>query len=441
MLRWIFLSVLFLAGCGNLNPSKALAEEADVGISEPFAKGEYAGVDWQLRLNRAQCNHPPHPPTFCTNADRRRVADESGTEKLILSWISDPQVTSIRLSSMTFSSTAVAKALCTEVAKRPLDVEVYLQTRGKEQGNPENPWVRTFPCLAETGLRGQFKLLERGGKNWLNHGKVILALSDTQARMTSSSANFSSSGFNLHYDNWLILQTDRTHPIAQANICFFESLKQMGLADGRQDKALFQKTQAACGATEGDLRFVVTPRPQGEPSPLNLLLDEIKGAKDRILIAAHRITDQSQKPFPLIDTLIAKAKEGVKIRIIFDDDTLIAERKLPGFKGLQVNEEEIRGMRRLAEAGADIRFIDSNEAVTALMHNKYMIIDGNFLFTGAGNFSLASLSGRNIEQFYVVRVPEILAAYERGWDELYSWGFDAKHFTDAVPRERTVTDL
>jgi phosphatidylserine/phosphatidylglycerophosphate/cardiolipin synthase-like enzyme len=52
------------------------------------------------------------------------------------------------------------------------------------------------------------------------------------------------------------------------------------------------------------------------------------------------------------------------------------------------------------------------------MHNKYVVIDGRSVFTGAGNFTGAAFR-KNYENFYWLDLPEVAAQYQRHFDHMF----------------------
>jgi phosphatidylserine/phosphatidylglycerophosphate/cardiolipin synthase-like enzyme len=62
------------------------------------------------------------------------------------------------------------------------------------------------------------------------------------------------------------------------------------------------------------------------------------------------------------------------------------------------------------------------DSTTHLFHNKFIVIDDKVVFNGAGNFTSASLNTfglGNMEQFYIIKIPELVQAYSKGWDTLH----------------------
>jgi len=422
---------------GESNSSKPLDENASPNpesqISPPFALGESEdGMKWELRLNRMQCAHPDKPTTWCAESDRPAATALSGIEPTLISWIEDPAVTSVKITYMTFSSSKVAKALCDQATNRGLSVDVYLQRDYVEPPTAATGAYKTLvDCAAQVAT---FRVHGRGTDQWLNHAKIFLIERGDRLRFTSSSANLSSSGVSLHYDNWLLIDAPTTHPLSQQNLCYFGALDGMKNPQGIPDKGLFMNLWKTCSAgirlePGAKTRFIGVPAAQGMERPLETLLGLIDGAQHTIRIAAHKITATSS--MPIASRLAAKIAQGISVQVVFDDDTILKALNLPGSQSLNVSAEEIAGYQILSDAGAELTFADTNEQLGLLMHNKYVIVDDTIMFTGAGNFSKASLTGKNTEQFYVSTEPALVSAYVKGWTELRSWAKDKIHFSGA----------
>ena len=406
--------------------------------AEPYASGTLDDISWQLRLNRYQCRHAGQAATWCDASDHRNAIAQSGIEEELLAWINDPLTRYVRMSYMTFTSDRLAQALC-EASKRSVKVDIYLQGQNIESLDTAVGVYRELLRCSENSQT--FHIWKRGTENWLNHAKIFLVASDDsqnpqqqRIRFTSSSANLSQSGLGLHYDNWLMFDTSSDNYLARENLCFFQGLEAMVTPEGQQNKGLFLNTLETCHKTiklpaDAQIDFIATPTPSNREKPLTILLGLIEGAKNRIRIAAHKVTMTGSKKFPLVETLIAQMKKGVKVDIVFDDDTILKHLRAPGSVELNVSKEELRAYEELSKHGANITFFDTNESAQIFMHNKYMIIDDSIVFTGAGNFSSASLLGVNTEQFYVLTVPELVTAYGKSWEELREWSFDPAYYS------------
>ncbi len=474
-LSLIFLISILTSHCRSIKSTSELSHTNPIEISPAFAKGTYQDFAWQLRLNRGQCSHPPHPKTYCTTAvDKARIAQESGIEATLLSWINDPETEWVQFSYMTFGNPAIADALCQRAKNENFRVEILLKM---DMLFPPEKASGPYKRLVECANGRNFQLYPRGD-SWLNHAKIFMAGGPQRVHFTSSSANLSGSGTSLHYDNWLMLETPPTHKLAAANRCYLDAVKAAGesLHDNltrlgqqraelmaeksslesltgeqppaiktrikaidkqleiQQDKGKILKAQELCLAkfpfAESEaIVFLGTPLPPKQQQVVDRLGTLIDHAKNSISIAAHKITKLEGQSLPIVDKLLARIRAGVKVSIVFDDDTILRYKNIGGITGQQVSPQEVDAYLALEAGGANIKFLDTNEADFALMHNKFMIFDNATIFTGAGNFSRASLRGTNTEQFYIIAVPEIVEAYQKGWNELYTWALPASAFT------------
>ena len=106
------------------------------------------------------------------------------------------------------------------------------------------------------------------------------------------------------------------------------------------------------------------------PSDKNIkkMVDYIMIAKNTIDIAVFSFTNNQ-----LANALITKKKEGIKIRLIVDDE-----------------QAEVKGAdaQKLADAGIPVRN-DGKKRV--YMHHKFMIVDSEFLVTGSFNWSVRAV--------------------------------------------------
>lgn len=439
------LNPILLTAAMTVSAAPLLAEESIP--SSPFASGQIDDLHWTLRMNRAQCKHGSHASTWCMNSDQKRVTEESGIESTLLGWIKDPQVKSVLISYFTFTSRPIAEALCGEAKSRGLEVDVFLH---KTYVEPEDKARGVYKYLIDCGLEtSHLRVYGRGEQNWLHHTKIFLASNAAHAldfdpaadgetvRWTSSSANLSGLGTSLHYDNWLMFDAPQKHPLATTNLCYFDALKKMRPDKiAKSSKGLFSDAYSVClgkipSQENAPVEFFGMPAAKDGLQPLPTLLNLITNAKHSIKIAAHRMTETGNKKFPLMEVLTSQQKAGVPISAVFDDDTVLKARRLPGSGALNVSKQEVAGYEALRDAGATVRFIDTNESINALMHNKFMIIDDRYVWTGAGNFSSAALRGTNTEQFYLIRDPSLVAAYVKAWEELNGWSLDANDFTAA----------
>ncbi len=146
--------------------------------------------------------------------------------------------------------------------------------------------------------------------------------------------------------------------------------------------------------------------------PLEVILSSINSAQDSIDLAIYNLTDPR-----VAQALIRALKNGVRVRIVMESDNLGKENP-----------------RRLAAAGIPIR----GDGQGSLMHNKFMIVDGEVLLTGSANFTENGLGSDNN---FLVRVedPRLSGVY---LDEFNSMFEDGKFgAADLQPTSITSYDV
>lgn len=126
------------------------------------------------------------------------------------------------------------------------------------------------------------------------------------------------------------------------------------------------------------------------------LASAIDAARDSLDIAAFELNSEP------IHTAIARAAErGVAVRIVTDDD-----------HGL--HDESNPQLRDLVERGIAVR----DDSRSALMHNKFAIIDREAVWTGSWNFTVNG-TYRNNNNILVLESADAVYAYQAEFDEMY----------------------
>ncbi len=135
-------------------------------------------------------------------------------------------------------------------------------------------------------------------------------------------------------------------------------------------------------------------------NPDKLFVGLVKSARKTLDLAIYDITEPS-----VIDALIAAHRKGVKVRVVTDSDSLNPNRRIAH----QVAE--------LKQAGIPVR----GDERTALMHHKFMIIDGNEVITGSLNLTHHSLYRDNNNSLRIASV-ELARNYAAEFERLFSQG-------------------
>jgi len=110
---------------------------------------------------------------------------------------------------------------------------------------------------------------------------------------------------------------------------------------------------------------------------------------------------------PVAEALIAAHQRGVEIQWVTDDEN-----------GTDADEEEGRGQFAMLDK-AGIEVIDDGRS--ALMHNKFIIFDGQIVWTGSTNLT-ENGNFRNNNNVIVIRSTKVAEMFEREFSEMWNSG-------------------
>jgi phosphatidylserine/phosphatidylglycerophosphate/cardiolipin synthase-like enzyme len=127
----------------------------------------------------------------------------------------------------------------------------------------------------------------------------------------------------------------------------------------------------------------------------SLLINLISQARKSIYVAIYSFTRDG-----LARALIDAKNRGVEVKIIIEEENAYGQGS---------------DYRMLKEAGVDIR-LDGNPA---LMHHKFMVVDGEIIVTGSYNWSTAA-EDRNDENFVVIRDRSVAERFMQEFNRLLS---------------------
>lgn len=129
------------------------------------------------------------------------------------------------------------------------------------------------------------------------------------------------------------------------------------------------------------------------------LIEKISAAQSSIHIASFEL-DLT----PVAEALITAKQRGVDVRWVTDDE-----------HGLESDMEPGHGQfARLQQRGIEVR----SDARSALMHNKFLIFDGQTVWTGSTNITVSGIFQQN-NNTIVIHSPEVAAIYEREFSEMW----------------------
>lgn len=143
------------------------------------------------------------------------------------------------------------------------------------------------------------------------------------------------------------------------------------------------------------------------------ITSQLGKARSSILVQAYSFTSA-----PIAKALVDAHKRGVRVQVVLDKSQ---------------RSEKYSSADFLQHAGIPT-FIDAKHAIA---HNKIMIIDGTFVFTGSFNFTKAAEES-NAENLVLIQNPAIAAQYTRNWNDhrQHAEPYIGKAEPAAKPRKR-----
>lgn len=125
------------------------------------------------------------------------------------------------------------------------------------------------------------------------------------------------------------------------------------------------------------------------------LVDAINGARGTLDIAAYEFNNEL-----LTEAVLAAHDRGVRVRVVTDDDAGI--------------EDDDTTLNQLVTAGIPV--VDDSRS--ALMHNKFMIIDGSVVWTGSWNYTVNG-TYRNNNNALMIRSRRAVESYQAEFNEMF----------------------
>jgi phosphatidylserine/phosphatidylglycerophosphate/cardiolipin synthase-like enzyme len=127
----------------------------------------------------------------------------------------------------------------------------------------------------------------------------------------------------------------------------------------------------------------------------DLVVKTIESAKNSIRVAAYSFTSK-----PIALALLEAQKRGVDVRVVADRSNATARYTAATF---------------LATQGVPVRL----DYRYSIMHDKFLIVDGQTLETGSFNFTAAA-EARNAENVLVLHDAALAQQYEQQWERLWN---------------------
>lgn len=349
---------------------------------------------------------------YCKSSDESRsVARSNSPQYRLKEWIKSSETKEIYMAYLSFSSKNIAEELCS-AAKRDVKISIVLD-------HGADPAVPVLVPAAENLKKcakkdGQVQITYRGSTSGLGfaHNKIMIINpnSETETKIVFSSGNLSS-GTSTNHENWNFVTTSPASYFAQAHKCVVEAM-----IDGGDTRANF-------AAALNDCRSAIESSPE---SDIKVFFAPVDGAKalsqfksagfksTSIEGMSHRLSGQ------VASAIQGFLKAGIPVKFIMDDDVYWSNNQGTDI-GRNTTVEAANIYRNLINNGMETKFLQTNQEIFQLQHNKFMIFNferGGAVFNGAGNFTSAAFT-KNFENFYYITIPEVVTAYKAQYEKYF----------------------
>lgn len=151
----------------------------------------------------------------------------------------------------------------------------------------------------------------------------------------------------------------------------------------------YATNRASAPIEQGGIAVVFSP----DGGAAGTVVDAVRSAKRTLDVAAYHITHPN-----IAREIVAANRRGVSVRVIMDSDQ---------------SRQKYSSATYLFNAGIPVRIW-----TPGMMHNKYLIIDGQTIVTGSFNFT-KSADESNAENLLVIQgKSRIAAAYRQNFEKL-----------------------
>lgn len=348
---------------------------------------------------------------YCKPSDESAsVSRATSPQYRIVEWISDKDTKELYMAYLSFSSKNVVKALCSALGR---GVKLTMVLDGG--ADPALPVLNLdAEGLKKCGAKDLVNVTYRGSTSGLGyaHNKIMIVNpGESTTKILFSSGNMTS-GTSINHENWNFITTSGESYFAQAHKCVVESMITSG-----DTRANFAKSLNGCRSKikaqpETDIQVFFSP--VDGTKALSVVTAAAKKSK-LVEAMSHRF---SGKIASLFEELLASKKP---IKFILDDDVYWSAKRQEDI-GRNTAVEAANLYRELINKGMATKFLQTNQAVFQLQHNKFMIFtysdNTGAVFNGAGNFTSAAFT-KNFENFYYITIPSVVDAYNAQYDLYY----------------------
>ena len=224
------------------------------------------------------------------------------------------------------------------------------------------------------------------------------------------------------HDAIVIQPKDLPDNAQPCKFCHIETKRKTSVK--RQNTAVYIQP-APAQITNGSIEFLLTDLTT-KLKPDNTCSSQVCKTILREINSAHSTIDAAiygWDSVPALETAFANAvKRGVKFRIVYDETT----------RGMSYYPDTQKLVALSSEHNND-KCADS-AATNSIMHNKFLVIDGQKVITGSMNYSETGLSGFNANNLIVIKSKEIAELYTEEFNQMIEGKFHTAKVKSSLPR-------
>ena len=347
---------------------------------------------------------------YCKASDENTsVSRNVAPQYRLVEWISDVNTKELNLAYLSFSSKNITTALCSAI-KRGVKVTMVLDS-GE---NPATPTLnKDAEGLKKCGAKNLVSVTYRGSTRGLGyaHNKIMLVNPGAEVSKVVFSSGNMTGGTSINHENWNFVTTSGSSYFAQVHKCAIDAM-----ITGGESKASFGRDLNNC-------RSKISALPE---SDIQVFFSPIDGEKalTKVTEAAYR-SRQIEAMSHRFSGRLAELFKGLlnmkkPIKFILDDDIYWSAKRHEDI-GRNTRLEAYKIYKELINAGMETKFLQTNQSIFQLQHNKFMIFTfdyGGAVFNGAGNFTSAAFT-KNFENFYFITIPSVVETYNRQYDAYF----------------------
>ena len=345
---------------------------------------------------------------YCKPSDEdTSVNRDNAPQRRLIEWITSPDTTEILTAYLSFSSKNIVAAFC-EAAKRGVKIDMVLD------GGEDHTVNKDAESLKKCSPQNLVNVTYRGSTGGLGyaHNKILMVNpKDKVVKLVYSSGNLTS-GTSINHENWNFLTTSGESFFIKSHECVINSMITSGDTKGNFTASLNDCRSKITAPQETDIQVFFSPV-EGKEA-----LQKVTAAGNEAVsidAMSHRFSGALADLFAQL--LVAKKD----IRFILDDDIFWAA-TLKKDVGRNTKYEAFKIYNELISKGMNTRFLQTNQNVYQLQHNKFMIFNFNdgsgAVFNGAGNFTTAAFT-KNFENFYFVTIPSVVESYRKQYKKYF----------------------